>query len=188
MSSSMLVHDRRLAGQAPKLAPNTYLVDQTTSIDHALGWISTYASMNGGLSNLYIMCHGFGKGWEDPLEQVSTYALGYGLQLCREGLTNVNIAKTSAFRGLIKTITLFSCGPANTRYGWEGTSGDGQRFCREMAFYSGAEVIAAIQTQWYTMSQSVWDRLMKRPGEIDFGCWEGPLYRFASDGSLSHVR
>ena len=188
MPSSMLVHDSRLAGRPPNIAPNSYEVNEKVSIDHAIGWISTYARMSGRLTNLFVMCHGYEAGVEDPFQRVSTYALGYGLQLCTEGLTNVNIAKTSALRGLVDTITLFSCGPANTRPGWDGYVGDGRRFCGEMALYSGAEVIAASQTQYYLMDQSLFDRLLRRPGVIDFGEWEGPVYRFGPDGSSGRVQ
>ncbi len=107
-------------------------------------------------------------------------SLGFGLQLCREGLTLYNVSLTTAWSGRINRIVLFACGPANTRAGAEGTTGDGRRFCGELALWSGAEVIAAVQTQYYNTGRSFWEWLRgaNREGTIDFGRWEGAVYRF----------
>lgn len=52
--TSMLVHDTRLDGTAPHLAPNVYKVNGATPLSNALGWISKYASSQGGLDQLLI--------------------------------------------------------------------------------------------------------------------------------------
>ena len=80
MSSSMVVHDTRVSGTAPTIAPNTYLVNGSLPLSEALAWIATYAKMHGGLTQLSIMCHGYEGAVHDDLVGVSTTDLGFGLQ------------------------------------------------------------------------------------------------------------
>lgn len=179
---NMLVHDLQLKGRSPNgMAQNTFDVPDGMPTAHVIGWIGTYAQSQNGLDNLFIMCHGYEVGIEDPNAQVSTYALGYGLALGKPGLKFDNLRLTSAWNGKIGTITLFACGPANTRPGYQNTYGDGMRFCGELALISGADVIAAVETQLYYTNQSWWDALVGNDGVIDFGDWEGTVYRFSSD-------
>ena len=99
---------------------------------------------------------------------------GFGLQLCREGLSlsNAILAQTwNPGRPLIKRITIYACAPADTGPGNQDTPADGRRFMGELALWSGAEVIAARDTQTYTFGGSA-------NALIDFGTWEGPVYRF----------
>lgn len=64
---------------------------------------------------------------------------------------------------------------------------DGSRFCSELAGYTNATVIAATDTQFYTMAPApgVLSRLfgIGPQDEIDFGEWEGKVMRFSPDGS-----
>jgi hypothetical protein len=55
------------------------------------------------------------------------------------------------------------------------------RFCGEIALWTGAEVIAAVQTQLYNRTRSFWQRVANsnQAGTIDFGAWEGPVYSFS---------
>jgi hypothetical protein len=175
----MVWHDRRLAGNPPRIAPNIYNVDASVAIDHALGWIATYAKKNSGLTDLYIMCHGYEAGIEDEQNQMSRGALGFGLQLCKEGLTLSNVGKTASWKGLVQRIT-------NTDSTQRGSWGDGGRFCGELALHTGAVVVASSATQYYNHE----DRGMlwwKREDEIDFGAWEGSVYEFLPDGT-KHLR
>jgi hypothetical protein len=142
MSSSMLVHDTRVSGTAPAIAPNTYLVNGSVPLNEALGWIATYAKMHGGLTQLSIMCHGYAGGVHDSRARVSTTDLGFGLEFCRDGLALENVHRTVRLKGLVELIILYACGPARTRPGFEGTSADGRAFCRELAAWTGAEVLA----------------------------------------------
>ncbi len=64
MAGRMIGHDMRLAGTAPPIAPNVYVVDGATDLDHAIGWIATYARSQGGLDELLVMCHGFEANWD----------------------------------------------------------------------------------------------------------------------------
>jgi hypothetical protein len=188
MSSSMLVHDTRLSGTAPTIAPNTYRVNGSTSLKDALSWIATYARKSGGLDQLSIMCHGYEGGVHDGRVGVSTMDLGFGLQFCREGLTLGNVDLAGRLDGLVEIIILYACGPANTRAGFEGTSADGREFCRELAGWTGAEVLAAIETQYYLKEprSGLIKRLFRIGADdtINFGNWEGQLYRFSPDGTV----
>ena len=191
MPSSMLVHDTRLEGTAPAVAPNTFRVNATTPIADAFGWISTYARRNGGLTDLLIMCHGLAGGVHDTRVGLSTTTLGFGLQLCRENLTFANVASTSVLNNLVQVITLYACGPARTRAGFEFTVADGRRFCMELAAYTNAEVVAAVETQWYHRRppESFFRRLLSIGPQdtIDFGAWEGQVNRFSPDGSVRAI-
>jgi hypothetical protein len=189
--SSMLVHDTRLDGRVPDgKADNNYEVDGSVSIQHAMDWIHSYANSQSGLDDLFIMCHGYEADW-DLGNQTCTgvEAGGFGLVLCAEGLSLMNADVTSTLKGDVKRITIFACATADTGLGNEGTSADGKRFCGEMALYTGATVIAATQTQFYSDAQTFWDYLADRPGPIDFGDWEGPVYSFSpDDGSATLVK
>jgi hypothetical protein len=186
MASSMLVHDTRLSGTAPPIAPNIYKVDASVPLRSALHWISTYARANRGLTQLSIMCHGYEGGVSDNRAGVSAVDLGFGLQLCREGLTLENIQLTECLDGLIQIIVLYACGPAKTRPGFEGTRADGRQLCRELAACTGAEVIAAVETQYYVKDPrpGILNRLFRIGDVINFGGWEGELYRFSPDGTV----
>jgi len=183
MASSMLIHDRRLAGNPPgHLADNTYSVDDKVPIAHAIGWIAEYARRSGGLTDLYVMCHGYESN-ANVGQQMSTNSArgGFGLQLCAEGLSLYNAPLTTAWKDRIRKVTIFSCAAADTASYNVGTAADGMRFCGEIALWSNAEVVAAVETQYYNPSQrSFWQWLTRsnRGGSIDFGDWEGPVYSF----------
>jgi hypothetical protein len=185
----MLVHDLGLTGRSPTgMAQNTYDVAAGVTTTHAMSWISTYARSQGRLDNLYIMCHGYEGGVHDSRVGLSTFALGDGLALGDPGLTFANVQLCAPLKTHVASITLFSCGPANTRTGFENTRMDGRRFCGEMALITGAEVIAAIETQYYFHTPTWWDSIRGRDGAIDFGAWEGPVFRFSPvDGQASRV-
>ena len=53
---NMLVHDVRLLGRSPAgMAQNIYDVALGTATSHVIGWVTTYATSQGRLDNLYIM-------------------------------------------------------------------------------------------------------------------------------------
>lgn len=188
--SSMLVHDLRLAGQTPgNLAENNYEVDGSVPIQHMIDWIHSYAQSQGGLENLYILCHGYEANWNLGDQTCTRFQVGgFGLALCAEGLDLSNASLTAALKGDIKTITIFACATADTGAGNQGTAADGMRFCGEIALWTKAAVIAATQTQFYTLETTFWDWIKGRQGTIDFGDWEGPVYRFSpDDGSATQI-
>jgi len=171
----MIVHDTRLLGTPPPIVQNTYNVNATVSIQHCVGWVAQYAKSVGGLSELLIMCHGFEADWDLANQMCTGRPVGgFGLQLCREGLCLSNATLAQGWKPLIHRITVYACAPADTGQGNAGTSGDGRRFMGELALWSGAEVIAARDTQQYN-----YGGFFNSP--IDFGNWEGPVYRFDPD-------
>lgn len=123
--TAMLVHDTRLIGNTPNLAPNVYRVGGTTPLRHAFGWIATYAKSQQGLDRLTIMCHGMAAAFHDGAARESASDLGYRLLFCRERLPLRNINVTAIVRGLVQEIELLACGPARTRPGAENTAADG---------------------------------------------------------------
>ena len=183
MPSSMLIHDHRLAGNPPRdMAANIYEVNENTPIAHALGWIAEYSRRSGGLTDLYVMCHGFEGNWDLRNQQCTTEVHGgFGLQLCDDGLSLFNASGTSVLSRKVTKITIFSCATADTAPYNTGTGADGMRFCGEIALWTGAEVIAAVQTQLYNTSRTFWQRITQanQAGTIDFGSWEGPVYSFS---------
>ena len=188
MLKNMTLHDTRLVGNPPKgIAQNTFQVDESKNIKNSLDWISSYAKSQAGLDNLFVLCHGgvATDGYEDRG--------GYGLQLCRENLTNENLFLTSCLKGQIKKITLFTCAIADTHPQNKNSKGDGKLFCRELAAYTDAEIIASPSVQMYnhimTLFTSITNDLglTKDPGEISFGSWEGGLYSFTPDGKVKSL-
>ena len=75
---------------------------------------------------------------------------------------------------------MYACAAADTGPGNKDTPADGRRFMGELAGWSGAEVIAARDTQYYTYD-------VKKNIPIDFGMWEGPVYRFDPNTGVSSL-
>lgn len=191
MSGNMLIHDSRLSGKMPSgLATNNYQVGETTDTRHIFDWAGYYASTQAGLDNLFIMCHGF-AGMSDGSSSF-TAVLGSGLALGKDGLTFGNVSVVSALASRVSTVTLFACGPANTAKGLQGTIMDGSRFCGEFAIYSGAYVVAATASQSYQYKKCItkicYHSNTDASGDIDFGQWEGPVYKFSPvDGTATRI-
>jgi hypothetical protein len=170
MPGRMIVHDTRLAGTPPSIAQNIYGVNAAVEIEHCVAWIGQYARSQGSLDELLIMCHGFEANWDLGRRMSTTQQVGgFGLQLCKQGLSLYNVGLVRNWNGAIRRITVYACAPADTGAGNEGTAGDGRRFMGEMALWSGAEVIAGRDTQTYTFGAA---------SPINFGAWEGPVFRF----------
>jgi hypothetical protein len=187
---SMLVHDMRLSGGTPtNLAENNYEVDGSVAVQHAFDWIHSYSRTQGGLDNLYILCHGYEADWNLTDQTCTGFQVGgFGLALCAEGLTLSNATIANTIKGDAKSITIFACATADTGPGNAGTVADGMRFCGELAMYTGATVIAATQTQFYAIDKTFWEWISGKQGDIDFGDWEGPVYSFSpADGSSTQI-
>jgi hypothetical protein len=159
---------QEIEGKSSPIAQNIYVVDGAVAIKHAVAWIADYARSQGRLDELLIMCHGLEANWDLGHQTCTTKEVGgFGLELCKEGLSLYNVGLVRQWKGLITSITVYACAPADTGPGNEGTAGDGRRFMGEMAMFSGAEVVAARDTQSYSGATST----------IDFGKWEGPVFR-----------
>ena len=185
MGKRMFIWDQRLKGDTPAISAgdNLYKVDASTTIDHAFGWIRDYAGQQGGLDVLYIMCHGY-YAWEENQQlQMSIAVGGYGLQLCKEGLTLTTVDGAGrAIEGKIKAIVIYSCGASSTQSNNAGTKkpGDGKYFCEQLCKKSKAEVYAADREQFYSPGVRHWyDPSTWGNKGIDFGKWEGTVYKYA---------
>ncbi len=181
MPSSMIVHDMRLNGATPLNYNYVLQVNAKTGIDHVVSTVAQYGRIQ-KLAGLHLFCHGFEADWNLAAQMcMPTAHGGFGLQLCKEGLTLFNVSKTAAWKGLIQQIVLFACAPADTGAGNAGTYGDGKRFCGELALWSNAEVIAARDTQYYDLSKAKYSGGRSVANTIDFGAWEGPVYKFTPE-------
>lgn len=178
--ATMIVHDTRLHGKTPLNYNFVMLVNGNRSVDTMIRTVASSARSRGRLSTLHIFCHGY-EGHDNIGHQQTDIREhgGFGLHLCREGLDLYNVGKTRAWQGLIGRIVIFACAPADTAPGNEGTEGDGQRLCGELALWSGAEVIAARDTQYYNTVAASYSGGRKIKDTIDFGDWEGPVYSFS---------
>jgi len=177
----MVVHDRRLQGATPLNYNYVKMVGPESPIASVIGSVAHYGA-GSPLAVLHILCHGF-ESHVDLRDQASVPDAvgGFGLQLCAEGLKPFNASLTARWRGRVNRIVVFACAPADTGRGNEGTRGDGRRFCGELALWSGAEVIAARDTQYYNNVQAHYPGGRTVGNTIDFGAWEGPVYSFTPD-------
>lgn len=179
MGRTMILHDTRLEGRTPLNYNYVFLVNGNRSVASIISGVASHARSCGGLDMLHIFCHGY-EGDLNLSERVCTGVErgGFGLHLGREGLGFHNVQQTTRWNGLIQNIVVFACAPADTAPGNEGTRGDGQRLCGELALYSGAAVIAARDTQYYNERTARYSGGRSVGNTIDFGAWEGPVYRF----------
>ena len=175
MPKRMLVHDKRLSGTAPFSAQNTYIVGTGVTTNHVIDWIGTYAKSQSGLDELLIMCHGYAVLSDSRNAVTYPEPVGAnGLQLGNPGLTWSTVARTSAWKSYIKSIYLYACGASASSI-HDDPAFDGTRLCGELALYSGAEVYAADQLQWYTGANP------SGGATINFGNWEGQVYCYSPD-------
>ena len=129
-------------------------------------------------TDLHIYAHGRGIYIEDELAQMSHKIRGFGMKLGGGKLDLSNLYLANVLKDHFEQIVLYNCGVAQTAPGYEGTTGDGQRFCGEIAIRTNTEVIASSEVQWYKVVDGV----------IDNGAWEGTVYKFSPiDGSSSIV-
>ena len=171
--ASMVVHDRRLLGGTPAFYNYVMQVNATTPIGNIINVVARRAREVGKLKRLHILCHGYEGHFDLSARQtVLDGRGGFGLELGQQGLNLGNYGLTSAWKGLVDLIVVFSCSPADTGSGNEGTRADGRRFCGYLALSTGAKVIAARDTQSYNSVN------MAIP--IDFGDWEGTVFEFSS--------
>ena len=172
---SVLLHDERLSGNTPDLSVTTGLtVDEDDPIDTVLSWVGACHFMRGQIEDLAIMCHGYvnpqnGKG-------------GHGLQLSKDGVFLSNINRWSKIEGKVKYIFIYACNAADVDPAAPANEGDGRALCRSMAAMTGANVIAPVRTQEYHKSIKPW-----RWREIDFGDFEGPVYSFLPNGTVTNL-
>lgn len=173
MGKSVILHDRRLAGGAPiGRGITTIRLDGSTLLSLAFSAIKTLVRLD-GMQNLYILCHGYAGQSERGL--VCGDMGGEGLELGKEGVMHTNVARWSALRGDLENIVVHSCGAADTQPENVGTHADGKYLMGSLAIHTSATVYAGDRIQWYAGAT----------GTIDFGKWEGTLWKFTPSGSFS---
>jgi hypothetical protein len=183
MTTTMILHDTRLLGGMPHGYDFSFATNENTPLADAVGMVRACGQQR-RIDSLHIFCHG-GSFHADIGVGMSTAAAmtGFGLILCRENLTLRSVHRMHAWRGLIGQIVLFACHPAATAGRNEGTMGDGLRLCGELSLLTQADVIAARDIQLYSrIEDSFWSRYVVPAAPLDFGGWEGPVYRFTPNG------
>lgn len=174
MPGRMLLHDRRLDGTPPPIAENTYQVDASTATTGMIRWVATYAQRQGVLGELIIMCHGFNNdtGFD-------------GLQLSADNITIANLVLTVSWAQKMRNIIIYACGAANP--GTMGPAHNGQVFCSVLAGTTGANVFASDQNQLYAPNSPTPTGFFSTENRINFGEWEGQVYKFTPSGTVAPV-
>lgn len=173
MGKSIILHDRRLAGSAPiGRGITTIRLDGSTPLTQAFSVIKTLVRLDGE-QNLYILCHGYAGRSKRGL--VCGDMGGEGLELGREGVMHTNVSRWTAIRGDVANIVVHSCGAADTQVENVGSNADGKYLMGALALHTGAMVYAGDRIQWY----------MGSTGTINFGKWEGTLWKFEPSGSFA---
>ena len=179
--TSVILHDERLSGNTPDWSDTVgFTVDEDDPIDRVLGWVNATHGMlrryddRAIIEDLAIMCHGYVNG--------KNQKGGHGLQLGKDGVYLSNIDKWSAIKSKVKCIIVYACKAAAVDPTVPANQGDGRALCSKMAAVTGASIIACVWRQWYDRSIKPW-----RWREIDFGGFEGPVFVFRPDGTITNA-
>jgi hypothetical protein len=180
MAKYIVLHDQRLGGSAPQRRSITNLtVNASISLFGLFPVIRALGQLDGP-QGLYVLCHGYAG--INNSQRVCTDAGGMGLQLGREGVLHSNVSRWSELRGAFSSIVVYSCAAADTQWANRGTAADGQYLMGALALYTNATVYAADRIQWYRTAGGAAN------GTIDFGAWEGTLWKFEPNGLSSPVQ
>ena len=88
-----------------------------------------------------------------------------------------NVARWAAIKGTATNIIVYACGAADTQAANRGTIADGRYLMGALAIHTQAAVYAADRIQWYSMGGG------GATGPINFGRWEGTLWKFSPSGT-----
>jgi hypothetical protein len=180
-SSNMVLHDKRLKGNGnSSFASNIFDVDETMSLADIFSWIQTYSASIGGLSQLFIMCHGYAG--ENPYSMLCADVGGFGLQLGTEGLKLTTVNFASSLYNCADMIVIYSCAAADDSMASIDPNADGKNLLGQLATYANCPVIAADRIQYYNIINPG-----AGGGQIDFGAWEGNVFQFNPDGSYQQL-
>ncbi len=122
---------------------------------------------------LFLACHGKESFGYNEASNAKMRG-GFGLTIGSEDITHENVAQWAAIKGICKNIIVYSCAAADTAPGQAGKWGDGKYLIGALAIHTECTVYAADEIQFYDL---------RRGAYIDFGDWEGQLWRFKSDGT-----
>jgi hypothetical protein len=96
--------------------------------------------------------------------------------LGKGGVRHSNVAAWIAIRNVVQNIVVYACSAAETQAGYGGTANDGKYLMGALALHTQATVYAGDVDQ-YARSSRVGEK-----GPLEFGKWEGQLWRFRPDG------
>lgn len=197
------LYDTRLNphGRPPSGFERVFTCNEQTPVNSIFRTISSYASDSNRINELAIMCHGF-EDHIDPNLGMSfpQHRGGYGLVLGQENIFRSNVNVFASLRNKVDLIILMACAIADVRPEARRTIYDGRILCSEIAAHTGALVIASDTTQQFSTSTNTqispfrgrWDNLLslitETPhGEVNFGNWEGNVYKFHPNGQMEQM-
>jgi hypothetical protein len=173
----VILHDERLNGDTPNWdGVSGFSVSKNDTIERILSWVGAAYRSHGQMEELGIMAHGY----------VQMYAGGigyggYGVQFGKDDIKTTNVYKWRAVRGMAKRIIVYACNTADVDPIARGQA-DGRQLCRQLAAASDTPVMAAVRSQSYGYSSDP-----RHWNEIKFGDWEGPVYLFLPNGTVTNV-
>jgi hypothetical protein len=177
---TFIIRDVRLAGWKP--GGDVIEVDSGTPAQYIFDCIKTRSKKAGGDLKVIFMCHGLpgflqcGQGgWSHPS--------------AGNGITVADLTKFDQIKGMVKRIEFYaclvarigSCPECNGHMGY-----DGNQFCFMVAQRAATEVKASIHLQYYhDGTVGLW--IFRRPdgSGINFGEWNGKVFTWAPNGSIS---
>ncbi|MDJ0942745.1 MAG: hypothetical protein QNJ30_04750 [Kiloniellales bacterium] len=184
--SHVIVHDARLVGRVfpregvaiigtdartPLSTVTRRIRDLATAPEAVMTHIRTGRYGRDPFPVLTLMAHGV-RVTDDP--SGTDTALEIGSEYIHEG-NALRFGQT--IRGcVLDKIRVLGCAAAETE--------SGRRMCSQLSVGAGVRLFASAQTQNFTTSEG--HRQFGRITEgvwIDFGAWEGEVYRFETDGS-----
>jgi hypothetical protein len=191
MAVNILVYDTRVSALGPLTEPaprpdsEVLFTDRMMPLDRLIGNIFDISKARGPIGVLRLMCkplpsHVYAA---DPLN--GKYTFWMGLQLATgvdpEGQSYGTFAP---LYGRVRTIIVYA-GMAML-YGKEfpedqkpvPDGGYGRLLMQQLADQTQAEVIAPDTQQLSTTVGTAWDLIKGRPWVVDFGVWEGQLWRY----------
>ena len=170
----VVLRDRRAPGGVPS-RPHVMIIntDKETPLNNAFSAIRACRA-HGPIHSLFLICHGVTG--RDYQELVSRKGIGgEGLALGNGGVRHSNVAAWIAIRDMVQNIVVYACNAAETQAGYVGTCNDGKYLMGALALHTRATVYAGDVTQYAGHSGE--------RGTLQFGQWEGQLWRFRPDGS-----
>ena len=176
MPTNIVLHDVRLEGVAPAGRNiSTMRLSESTPLASAFTLIRTLKQLD-GMQRLFVLCHGYAG--ESERGEVCGDFGGMGLQLGADDVLHENISLWRSIRGCVSQIVVYSCGAADTQPENRGSHADGKYLMGALAIHTNATVYAADRIQWY-------DTGYFGDGTINFGSWEGTLWKFQPSGTFA---
>jgi hypothetical protein len=165
----VILHDNRLKGVMPPRRPHLKVINvgEHTSLHLAFAHVKAAKHIH----TIFILCHGYAG--EDPKSGRCRDMGEGGLELGREQVLHSNVAMWRALANRTENIVVYACGAADTEPGYEGTDYDGRYLMGALAIHTNSTLFAADRIQFYQRNNG---------GHIDFGNWEGTLWKFPPSG------